>query len=258
MTGVIQGLILGFIIVLPGMSGGTVFLMMGLYENLIADLVRLRLKRYLPLLGGMFLGIFISGVIFARIFALYRDITVTVLLGSLLASVRSVLAASPTLSWHRALFLGLGLVFGLMLGVEPLDIRQATSAISPLTLIVGGALGTAAMVLPGVPGSSVLIIMGIYDSLLYALSVLAVVPLFWFLLGSVAGLFLLAHVLDRLYARYHDLVSYFFAGLIVGSSRALLPNTYDFILVPFFLLGFALVWWWSGRQGQPRAEGETT
>lgn len=258
MTAVAQGLILGFIIVLPGMSGGTVFLMMGLYENLVADLARLRLKRYLPLLGGMLLGIFISGVIFARVFTLYRDITVTVLLGSLLASVRSVLASSPALSWKRALGLGVGLVVGLLLGVEPLDIRQATGAIHPLVLIIGGALGTAAMVLPGVPGSSVLIIMGIYDSLLYALGVLAVVPLLWFLVGSVAGLFLLAHVLDRLYARYHDLVSYFFAGLIVGSSRALLPNTYSYVLVPFFLLGFAVVWWWGGRPGQTRAEGETT
>ncbi len=258
MQSVVQGLILGFVIILPGMSGGTVFLMMGLYENLVADLVRLRLKRYLPLLAGMLVGIFVSGVIFARVFMLYRDVTVTVLLGSLLASVRSVLATCPTLSWKRVLCLCVGLVAGLLLGVEPLDIRQATGAISPIMLIVGGALGTAAMVLPGVPGSSVLIIMGIYDSLLYALSVLAVVPLLWFLVGSVMGLFLLAHVLDRLYARYHDLISYFFAGLIVGSSRALLPNTYSYVLVPFFLLGFALVWWWSGRRGQTTAGGETT
>ncbi|MBT9136145.1 MAG: hypothetical protein DDT34_01218 [Firmicutes bacterium] len=244
MQSVVQGLVLGVIIILPGMSGGTVFLMMGLYENLVADLVRLRLKRYLPLLAGMLVGIFVSGVIFARVFMLYRD--------------RSVLATCPTLSWKRVLCLCVGLVAGLLLGVEPLDIRQATGAISPIMLIVGGALGTAAMVLPGVPGSSVLIIMGIYDSLLYALSVLAVVPLLWFLVGSVMGLFLLAHVLDRLYARYHDLISYFFAGLIVGSSRALLPNTYSYVLVPFFLLGFALVWWWSGRRGQTTAGGETT
>ncbi len=258
MQSVVQGIILGFIIVLPGMSGGTVFLMMGLYENLVADLVRLRLKRYLPLLAGMLVGIFVSGVVFAQIFMLYRDITVTVLLGSLLASVRSVLAASPTLTWKRAICLGLGLAAGLLLAVEPLDIRQATGAISPAVLIVGGALGTAAMVLPGVPGSSVLIIMGIYDSLLYALSVLAIVPLLWFAVGSVMGLFLLAHIVDRLYARYHDLVSYFFAGLIVGSSRALLPDTYSLVLVPFFLLGFALVWWWSGRSVPAAAEGGTT
>jgi putative membrane protein len=72
------------------------------------------------------------------------------------------------------------------------------------------------------------------------------------------GLFLLAHIVDRLYARYHDLVSYFFAGLIVGSSRALLPDTYSLVLVPFFLLGFALVWWWSGRSVPAAAEGGTT
>jgi len=258
MQAVVQGLVLGFIIILPGMSGGTVFLMMGLYENLVADLVRLRLKRYLPLLVGMLVGIYISGALFARVFMLYRDITVTVLLGSLLASVRSVLATCPGLTPKRVTCLAVGLIAGFFLGVEPLDITQATGAISPVTLIIGGALGTAAMVLPGVPGSSVLIIMGIYDSLLYYLSVLAWPPLLWFLVGSVLGLFLLAHVLDRLYAQYHDLVSYFFAGLIVGSSRALLPNTYGLVLVPFFVAGFVLVWWWGGRKTQGTSGGTLT
>lgn len=248
MQAVLQGLILGFIIVLPGMSGGTVFLIMGLYENLVADLVRLNLRPYLPIFGGMFLGIFIGGTAFALVFQSHRDITVAFLLGCLLASIRSVLACCPRLSTKRLACLLIGLVVGLYMGVEPLAVAHEVTTVSPLLLILGGALGTAAMVIPGVPGSSVLIILGLYDTMLYYIKELVIGQIALYIAGSLLGLFLLVRLLDRLYARYRDLLSYFFAGLILGSSRALLPYTYSFALAPIFVTGFAMVWLWSGRK----------
>lgn len=248
MHAVIQGLILGFIIVLPGMSGGTVFLIMGLYENLVADLVRLNLRPYVPIFGGMFLGIYIGGTAFAIVFQSHRDVTVAFLLGCLLASIRSVLASCPEFSAKRAACLLVGLLAGLYMGVEPLAVANELGNISPLLLFVGGALGTAAMVIPGVPGSSVLIVLGLYDTMLYYIKELVFGQLALFLAGSVFGLFLLVRLLDRLYAQYKDLLSYFFAGLIVGSSRALMPYTFSLTLVPVFVAGFSIVWVWSGRK----------
>jgi len=260
MQGILQGLVLGFIIILPGMSGGTVFLMMGLYENLIADLARLRIKPYLPLLGGIILGIFIGGTAFALVFQKYRDITAALLLGSLLASVRSVLSSCPQLSYKRLLFLGIGLIVGLYVGVEPLSVGGQTADVSVFVLLIGGALSTAAMVLPGVPGSSVLIVLGIYDTMLYYIKELSMMPLLTFMVGSILGLFLLVKLLDRLYAKYRDLLSYFFAGLILGSSRALLPLAFDWHLLAPFVVGFAMVWLYSGKrirnQGKKESEAD--
>ena len=67
----IQGLIAGFVIVLPGMSGGTVFVILGIYEQMIKDLVRFNLKPYLPLLAGALIGIFLGGMAFALFFQNY-------------------------------------------------------------------------------------------------------------------------------------------------------------------------------------------
>ena len=259
MQGLLQGLILGFIMILPGMSGGTVFLMMGLYENLIADLAKLRIKPYLPMVGGIIIGIFIGGTAFALVFQRYRDITAAVLLGSLLASVRSVLASCAQLSAKRFVFLNIGLIVGLYVGIEPLSVGGQTGEVSVFALLLGGALSTAAMVLPGVPGSSVLIVMGIYDTMLYYIKELSLVPLLIFLVGSVLGLVLLVKLLDKLYAKYRDLLSYLFAGLILGSSRAMLPATYEWYLLVPFVVGFALVWVYSGREsskGKKPPEGD--
>lgn len=243
-----QGLILGFVIVLPGMSGGTVFLIMGLYENLIADLARLRLKPYLPILGGILVGIFLGGTAFALVFQHYRDLTASLLLGCLLASLRSVLSSVGRPSLSRLLALAAGLAAGLYVGVEPISILEQTGEVSVIVLLVGGALATAAMVLPGVPGSSVLIVLGIYDTMLYYIKELAVKPLLIFSVGSLAGLFLLVKILDKLYASYRDVLSYFFAGLIIGSCRALLPYTFNWQLVIPFVIGFIAVWIWSGKK----------
>jgi len=248
MQGLLQGLVLGFVIVLPGMSGGTVFLMMGLYENLITDLVRLNLKPYGGILGGMLVGIFIGGTAFALVFQNYRDITAALLLGCLLASLRSILSSCPWPSAKRLLFLSMGLLLGLYVGTEPISIVTQTGEINVFLLLVGGALATAAMVLPGVPGSSVLIVLGLYDTMLYYVKEFSIVPLLIFSAGSLLGLFLLVNLLDRLYARYRDLLSYFFAGLILGSSRALLPLSYRWHLLAPFAVGFIIVWVYSGTK----------
>ena len=131
-----------------------------------------------------------------------------------------------------------------------------TDDVSVFILLLGGALSTAAMVLPGVPGSSVLIVFGIYDTMLYYIKELSMIPLLIFLAGSVLGLVLLVKLLDKLYAKYHDLLSYLFAGLILGSSRAMLPMTYEWYLLVPLIIGFTLVWLYSGRQNKKKPPDE--
>ena len=247
MHALLQGFILGLVVILPGMSGGTVFLIMGLYEKMIADLVRFNLRPYVPIFGGMVVGILAGGTVFAIVFERFRDVTVAFLFGSLLASVRAVLGGGPRPSVPRLLTMLAGLAAGLIFGAEPMVMAQEAAVVSPLTLLIGGAFSTAAMVLPGVPGSSILIIMGIYDTMLYYIKEMILGQLAIFAAGSVGGLFLLAYVLDKLYARYRDLLSYFFAGLILGSTRALLPTSFTLFVVLSFIVGFMVVWRLGGK-----------
>ncbi len=243
----IQGLVAGFVIVLPGMSGGTVFVILGIYEQMVKDLVRLRIKPYIPLLIGAIVGIFLGGLAFAFVFENYRDATAAFLLGCLLASIRAVLNSCPKLDTKHLTYLLIGLAVGFFMVGEPINVMTAGEDVNLIVLFVGGAIASAAMIIPGIPGSSVLILMGLYDTILFYVKELAISKLLVFGLGSLAGIFLLLNLLERLYKRHRGMISYFFAGLILGSSRALLPYHFDAVVIVLFIMGFSLVWFWSGK-----------
>ena len=245
---VIQGIILGFIMVLPGMSGGTVFLIFGLYEQMVKDLLRLHLRPYLPLAGGILAGIFGGGFTFAFFFENHRDPTVAFLLGCLLASIKAVLRDCPKGNKKRFVTMVLGVILGLLMVAEPLGGSIETENVSWWLLMIGGAFSSAAMIIPGIPGSSVLILLGLYDTMLFSIKELQLSNLLFFGIGSLLGIFLLLNLLGRLYEKYRALVSYFFAGLILGSSRAIMPSGVNPLVIFLFAAGFLLVWVWSGKE----------
>ncbi|AOY76398.1 undecaprenyl phosphate translocase family protein [Clostridium formicaceticum] len=250
----IKGIILGCIIVLPGMSGGTVFLIFGIYENMLKDLAKLNIKPYLPLLAGSIIGIFISGMLFALFFESFRDETAVFLMGCLIASIRPVLKPCEKLNLQGILFFLGGLVIGYYMGGEPIGLMVEIEEISWILLMIGGILSSAAMIIPGIPGSSVLIVLGIYDSILYSIKELELFNLIIFGIGSIIGIFLLINILNNIYEKYRSVISYFFAGLILGSSRALLPYSFKPYILLIFAVGFILVWIWSGKQNAPADE----
>ncbi len=242
---VLQGVLLGFVIVMPGMSGGTALIILGIYERLVGDLARLRLAPHLPLIFGLVFGVYLGGMAFARLLIFYRDITAAFFLGVILASLKVILQGRPVLRYDSMLALLAGLGIGYMMAGEPIGLVARTE-VSPFLLFFGGAIASAAMLVPGVPGSAVLIVMGIYDDMLFFLNDLNLPYLFIFGIGGVAGIFLLARVLAKYYERYQHFLSFLFAGLIGGSVRILLPQVVDAGVVFALLAGLFLVWRWSG------------
>jgi putative membrane protein len=243
---ILKGIILGFVIVLPGMSGGTAFIILGLYEKIINDLSRFNLKPYLPLVCGTIGGIFVGGFFFSMLFASYRDITSAFLMGLLLASIKTVFNSRPHPSAGRILILAAGFLLAFLLANEPLGIVAESSEINWAVLVLGGAFSSATMLIPGIPGSSVLILLGIYDDVLFYIKEFALINLFIFGAGCLLGIFFLAKVLDKLYSRYQAPTAYFFAGLIAGSARVLLPAFFNIPVFLAFIAGFILVWRWGG------------
>jgi len=243
----LKGIVLGFVIVLPGMSGGTVFLIFGIYESIIKDILKLNIKPYIPLIVGIITGIFLSGFAVTIFFENYRDYTVAFLLGCLLASVKPVLKDCPEKTKGRVGMMIAGLIVGLLIVTEPLGIVE-TEEVSWFILFIGGILSSAAMIIPGIPGSSVLILLGIYDVIIFSIGDLDIFNLSVFGLGSVIGIYSLLNILVRLYEKYKGLISYFFAGIIIGSARGILPSNINLLVVMLFLIGFSIVWIWSDKQ----------
>lgn len=243
----LKGIILGFVMVLPGMSGGTVFLIFGLYENMVKDILSLKLKPYIPLGIGILVGIFLSGSIFGVVFENYRNATVAFLLGCLLASIKSVLKGVPKMNGSFLGVLITGAIAGVVMVGEPLGLSVKTEDVNLLLILIGGALSSAAMIIPGVPGSSVLILMGVYDTILFSIKELEIVNLLVFGAGAIIGIVLLLNILSKLYDKYKATVSYFFAGLILGSARSMIPSSITLGIVALFVIGFGIVWIWSSK-----------
>lgn len=253
----IKGFILGLTIVLPGMSGGTILIILGLYGQILKDIAKINIKPYWPLLSGCVAGLFLGGFVFALVFEAYRDIASAFLMGCLFASTRAVFRERPSPTLTRLGILAAGLALGFWLAEEPIAIAENTTAVNLAVLALGGAIASATMMIPGLPGSSVLIIMGIYDDVLVYLRDFHLLNLAIFGFGSILGIFLLARALDNLFNRYQGPIAYFFAGLILGSTRAILPGSFGFMVVLLFIGGFALVWWYSGKEEQKEKVEET-
>lgn len=250
----IKGLILGLTIVLPGMSGGTILIILGLYEQILKDIAKINIKPYWPLLSGCVAGLFLGGFVFALVFAAYRDIASAFLMGCLFASTRAVFSARPAPTLFRFGILAVGLAIGYWLAADPIVIADEITAVNPAVLVLGGAIASATMLIPGLPGSTVLIILGIYDDVLIYLRDFDLLNLAIFGIGSILGVFLLARALDNLFNRYKGPIAYFFAGLIVGSTRAIMPESFGFLVALLFICGFALVWWWSGKKDEEKEQ----
>jgi putative membrane protein len=239
---VATGVAMGVAEVVPGFSGGTVALVAGIYERLIAAIrqgarvVSLLLRGrahdawcaltlldwpfVIALFGGMVVTVFTVASPLRRLLDARPVEMSSVFLGLVLgaaivaarqlrrpAAVHLVIgAASAALA-----FAGLGLSPGTL--VDP----------SPLVVLLGGAVAVSAWILPGVSGSFLLLVIGLYTAVVGAVADRDLLVLAIFGLGCGIGLAVFSTLLNWLLARYHDLVLAVLLGLMVGSVRILWP-----------------------------------
>lgn len=241
-TVLVTGFAMGAADLVPGFSGGTVALVAGIYERLIGEvrtgaralgaLARLRPTdawRALRALDLLFVVALLAGVATALV--------------TLSRGVERLLAERPVLV--SATFLGLvlgasvaarrrfrrpravhviGVVAAAAVTFVALGATPGTlEAPGPLVLAGAGAVAVSAMILPGVSGSFLMLLLGVYPVVIGALSARDVVTLAPFALGMVVGLAVFSTVLDALLRRAHDAVLAVLVGLMVGSVRVLWP-----------------------------------
>jgi len=235
-----KGVGVGSAIVVPGVSGGTIALVTGIYDELIESirtfgrpaflgaLMRFRVRDACTHLNGRFLlavGLGVLGAAFtlARVIAwllTHQPISVWSFFGGLILA--SVIPVGRRVKRRRASVLGpllIGLVGAyLLVGVVP--------AVTPHTLpfiFLSGFISTCAMLLPGISGALVLILLGKYEFMLRALSQRDWLVLGVFALGAVVAGVSFAQLLGWLLRRYHDVTIALLTGIMLGSLRSVWP-----------------------------------
>ena len=235
----LKGLAMGGADVVPGVSGGTIAFISGIYEELLTsikavNLANLRLllkgqfKEFWQAINGNFLFILFSGILISikslAALLLHLKETYPIQLWSFfwgLIMISSVVVLRQITKWRWTVIVS-GIV-GVVLAVMVTSITPAQTSDSYFMIILSGMLGISAMILPGISGAFILLILGKYEFILTALSELNFLVIGLFLLGCIIGLVSFVRVVSWLLSKYHNMAVALLAGFMMGSLNKLWP-----------------------------------
>lgn len=235
----LKGCAMGMADVVPGVSGGTIAFISGIYEELIESiksvdatalrlLGTLRLKEFWRHINGRFLLSVLLGIAIA-IFSLARLMTYLLtnhpiaiwsfFFGLIVAS--ALLVAKQIGRWR------VQTVAACLIGAAAAWwITVATPAETPDTrwfILLSGAIAICAMILPGISGAFILLLLGKYQFIMQAVGDLNVPVIVIFVVGAAAGIISFSHLLSWLLKHWHDVTVAVLMGFMVGSLNKVWP-----------------------------------
>ncbi len=235
-----RGFAMGAADVVPGVSGGTMAFILGIYEELIESLrqplslkiIRLalnfKIKEVLQAVNWQFLGSLGIGIL-AAIFTLasflesalvnYPALVWSFFFGLVVASIFTVIKRVKRwgLLTYAAAIVGTIAAY-ITVGLVPIQTPE-----DAWFIFLSGFIAICAMILPGISGSFILVLLGKYQYILSAVTNRDFLTLIIFSLGCGIGLVTFAQVLGWLFKRYHDVTVAVLIGLMVGSLRKIWP-----------------------------------
>lgn len=235
----LKGLAMGAADVVPGVSGGTIAFITGIYDHLLESIRRVNfnlfkiiksqgLKAAFNHVNGGFLIALFAGILtsIATLAKLISWLLVThpipvwsFFFGLILVSVYHMFKQVEQKSASRFLSLVLGIIAAYTITVLSPSQVEPTS----LNLLLSGAIAICAMILPGISGSFILLLIGIYTPVLDAVKSLQLDVLVIFAAGCVIGLLTFSHLLSWLLNKFRDLTITFLIGLMMGTLPKIWP-----------------------------------
>ncbi len=258
-----KGFCMGAADVVPGVSGGTMAFILGIYRRLVeairafdARLVRLLLRleaaaaaRHVDLyfLLPLLLGIFAAIMFFTRVVPLptlihtHPEPIYGLFFGLILASVVVLLVEIGRVGWRGGLAILAGILVGsILVNLVPMETPEASWFV-----FLSGSIASTAMILPGISGSFMLLILRKYAYVLDAVGRLDLTVILPFALGAIAGLLLFSRVLSWLLHRYYRLTLLVISGVLVGSLQMIWPfqeRVYETVRDKQRLVGSSPMW----------------
>lgn len=274
----LKGFLMGICDLIPGISGGTIAFITGIYEELMTSVSSIPnafysllrylmkrdekskkgLKKIFEKINWIFLLVLIAGILlafllFSRVIKFllenYFSYTIAFFIGLVLASSKIIFNNIQNHKARNILFGVLGFLIGILFSILiPLNIENP----SMYHVFFGGFVAISAMFLPGISGAFILLILGLYEFIINALGNIAgnLGYLSVFILGVILGAFVISKVILLLFKKDRCKVLYFLLGLVIGSlsipvkriSEAITLNCLNIIMVIFFvIIGIFLV-----------------
>ena len=235
----IKGLAMGAADVVPGVSGGTIAFITGIYEEFINSLKSINLDALKKLksegivemwkhingnfLVSLFIGIGISIVSLAKgITYLLEEFPVLLwafFFGLIVSS--SILVAKNVKKWSVGPFVSMAV--GAVIAFYITVASPSETPTDTWFVFLAGMIAICAMILPGISGAFILLLMGKYKMIVGAISEFDLKILITFALGCGTGLLSFSHVLSWMFKRFHDITIALLTGFMIGSLRKVWP-----------------------------------
>ncbi|AUB55904.1 MULTISPECIES: DUF368 domain-containing protein [Methanobacterium] len=234
----LRGLLMGTADVIPGVSGGTMALITGIYQRLVhaisqinANFVLAALKGdfakskeeilkwdfnlFIPLLAGIGVAVLTMSKIMTVMLSVYTAPTFAFFFGLILASAGFVYKHVDELNFKNIAFAVFGFVFAIIfVGLNPIQANHTLPII-----FLSGMVAVCAMILPGISGAFLLLLLNQYEYMLAALNQLKFVDILTFCLGAVIGILSFSRLLDYLLKNHKSVTMAFLVGLMIGTLR---------------------------------------
>ncbi|MBW6482302.1 MAG: DUF368 domain-containing protein [Vicingaceae bacterium] len=235
----LKGIAMGAADVVPGVSGGTIAFISGIYEELLETISSFNLqalkvltnqgiKPFWKYINGNFITALLFGIAIS-IISLAKLITYLLqnhslllwgfFFGLIVASV--FLVGKKVVEWQlsRVLAIIVGTVIAYFITIlNPME--------NPDTLwfvFISGAIAICAMILPGISGSFILLLLGSYELILSSIKDFKITTILTFIVGCVVGLLSFSKFLNWLFKKYHDITVAILTGFLIGSLNKIWP-----------------------------------
>tara|TARA_R110002167_G_scaffold78913_4_gene218083 strand:- start:1884 stop:2813 length:930 start_codon:yes stop_codon:yes gene_type:complete len=238
----VKGVAMGAADAIPGVSGGTVAFISGIYEELLDSIRRITPQAFMLLLrkgpllfwehiNGTFLLVLLSGVLLSLasvarlaiyLLAQYPTLLWAFFFGLIVSSSIWMLGQIKRWNLRLLLTLWLGASFSYLITV----MTPVEADLTAWVVFGAGSLAICAMILPGISGSFILLLLGLYGPIMGAIKAFDLQILGLFLAGCTLGLLSFSHLLAWMFRHYHDLTLALLTGVMLGSLNKVWPWKY--------------------------------
>ncbi len=257
-SGFLKGLAMGAGAIAPGVSGGALAVIFGLYDkitNFIAHMskdFKANFVYFIPVGIGGIVGVLAFSRIIEYLFKYHEIVVRYAFVGLMLGTVPSVIRQANRRGYKQkylvpfliSLFLTLFLTFMESNAVNSINNVQT----SPLYVIIYGAIIGFGTIIPGISASIILMYLGAYEFVIGAISNLQISMIFYIGIGFVLSILLFAKLISSLFDKAYGYTYYAILGLVLGSIVSIFPGfelTFEYmlnciILVSCFMLSYSL------------------
>ncbi len=242
------GILLGAGAIAPGVSGGALAVIFGLYDKITFFIAHLNykfkenVKFFIPIGIGAVLGVLLFTRIIEFLFKYYEIEVRYAFVGLMLGTIPSVIKEANKKGFKQKYLIPFIATFALTLILAYLE-KNAVSIIKlvgyePIHIIIYGLIIGFGTIIPGISASIILMYMGVYEFVISAISNLQIVNIFYLGIGFVISILLFAKLISMLFKRFYGITYYAILGLVIGSIITVFPG---FSMTSFYLFNAFLL-----------------